>query len=357
MSTAPPQSVGPAPTVNVPGQFAGYEHVLAGYRPQDFPDLSSRRFAPDAPQSASQALVLDAGLNTGEALAIVTAALGRVLGAYCGCSDVLLAIADGQEEKLRPVRVAWGDGQTWSDTAGGVARALADPHWPRITPAELRSTLELTPKQSPCPALVSVGRLAFPSLGEGIPLVAEFNRDDATVSITASERSCHPSQTRLLLSQIAALVTHAQANPKTVIASLPSLPAELLSSYDKHTFEECCSVYGRVPAVKLATDHLTLQAAQQPHNIAVRWYGDLSTDDPIEHYSPETITYAELDRRANQVARWLRQVGVENGNAVAVCMKRDVWFHICFIGILRAGGCYVPVRNRPPFPPEAEADH
>ncbi|KAI9064453.1 hypothetical protein FKP32DRAFT_1591881 [Trametes sanguinea] len=343
MSTAPPQSVGTAPTANVPGLFAGYEHVLAGYRPQDFPDLSSRRFAPDAPQSASQALIIDAGLNTVEAPAIVTAALGRVLGAYCGCSDVLLAIADDQEEKLRPVRVAWGDGQAWSDTAGGVARALADPHWPRITPAELRSALELTPKQSPCPALICIGRLAFPSLGEGIPLVAELNRDDAVVSITASERVCHPSQSRLLLSQVAALITHAQANPKALIASLPPLPSELLSSYDKHSLEECCSVYGRVPPVKLATDHLTLQAAQQPHNIAVRWYGDLSTDVPIEHYIPETITYAELDRRANQVARWLRQVGVEKGNAIAVCMKRDVWFHICFIGILRAGACYVPI--------------
>ncbi|CDO69498.1 hypothetical protein BN946_scf184785.g3 [Trametes cinnabarina] len=343
MSTTLPQSVGPTPTASVPGLLAGYEHVLAGYSPQDFPDLSSRRFAPDVPQTASQALSLDTGTDNAHFLAIVTSAIGRVLGAYCGCSDVLLAIADVHEEKLLPVRVAWGDGQTWSDAAGGIGRALADPHWPRISPVELRNALELSAKQFTCPALISVGPLAFPSLGEGIPLVVELDRGNAVVSVTASERSCHPSQTRLLLSQVVALAAHAQEKPHMPIATLPPLTSELLSSYDKHPFEECRSVYGRVPPVKLATDHLTLQAAQQPHNVAVRWYGDLSTDGPIESYSAETITYVELNRQANQLARWLRQVGVENGNAIAVCMKRDVWFHISFIGILRAGACYVPI--------------
>ncbi|KAH9901403.1 hypothetical protein C8Q73DRAFT_786775 [Cubamyces lactineus] len=343
MSPASPPAVGPAPTDVVPPDFAGYEHILTGYRHQDFPDLSSRRFAPDTLQSTSHAISLDAGLNSIQALAIVAVALGRVLGAYCGCADVLLAIADDREEKLLPVRVAWGDGQTWSDVVGGVAQALADPSWPRITADALRNALDITPKQSPCLALLSARPLQSPRLGGGIPLVLAIDCDNAVLSATASERLCHPSQSQLLLSQVAALVAHAHTATQTPVASLPQLPSDLLSSYDKHSFEECCGIYGRVPPVKLATDHLTLQAAQQPNNIAVRWYADLSTDLPEDAYVPETISYFELDRKANQLARWLRQAGVENGNSVAVCMKRDVWFHICFIGILRSGACYVPI--------------
>ncbi|KAI0362122.1 hypothetical protein OH77DRAFT_1416339 [Trametes cingulata] len=343
MSTAQALSAQSTPTVNDPGEFAGYEHILAGYRHQDFPDLSSRRFAPDALQSVSQALALNAALNASEALATVTVAIGRVLGAYCGCADVLLAIADDREEKLRPVRVAWGDGQTWANAVGGVAKALANSAWPKVSPTTLRNALDLTQKQSPCLALLSVHPLRFPQLGEDIPLVITVDRDNAAVSITASERSCHPSQSRLIAAQVDALVAHAQANPQAPVGRLPELSSDLLSSYDKHSFEECCRIYGRVPPVKFATDHLRLRAAQQPEDIAVRWYADLSTDVPSDSYVAETITYVELDRKANQLARWLQDIGVGRGDSVAVCMKRDIWFHVAFIGILRAGGCYVPI--------------
>ncbi|KAI0647071.1 hypothetical protein C8Q79DRAFT_1000106 [Trametes meyenii] len=343
MSAASPPSAGSPPTPTNPGDFAGYDHILAGYRHQDFPDLSSRRFAPDTLQSVSQALPLDASLNASQALAAVTVAIGRVLGAYCGSTDVLLAIADNEGDKLRPVRVTWAEEPTWASAIGGVVQALADPNWPRLTPASLRSALDLTQKQSPCQALLGARSFSFVRLADGFPLVVEVDRDNAAVSVSASERSCHPSQSQLLLSQVVALVAHAQEKPESSLAVIPSLPSELLSSYDKHSFEECSTIYAPVPPVKLATDHLSLRAAQQPEGIAVRWFADLSTDLPPSSYVPETITYGELDRKANQLARWLQQAGVERGNAVAVCMKRDVWFHISFVGILRAGGCYVPI--------------
>ncbi|KAI0670364.1 hypothetical protein C8Q78DRAFT_1079337 [Trametes maxima] len=342
MSAASPPTAGSPPTPTDPGDFTGYEHILAGYRHQDFPDLSSRRFAPDTFQSASQALPLDASLNAAQTLATVTVAVGRVLGAYCGCTDVLLAIADNEGNKLRPVRVTWAEEQTWASAVGGVAQALTDPNWPRFAPASLRSALDLTQKQSPCLALLGA-RPSSSRLADGFPLVVEVDRDNAAVSVRASERSCHPSQSQLLLSQVVALVAHAQGNPGSPLSVIPSLPSELLSSYDKHSFEECSTIYAPVPPVKLATDHLSLRAAQQPEGVAVRWFADLSTDFPPSSYVPETITYGELDRKANQLARWLRQAGVERGNSVAVCMKRDVWFHISFVGILRAGGCYVPI--------------
>ncbi|KAI0780914.1 hypothetical protein BD413DRAFT_608137 [Trametes elegans] len=343
MSTAPPLSAATTPTATDPGDFAGYEHILAGYRHQDFPDLSSRRFAPDEFHSVSQALSLDGIIPASDALAILIVAVARVLGAYCGSSDILLAIADGEDEKLRPIRVVWDEGRTWSDAVSGISQSLIDTRWPRVSTASLRRTMDLSPKQSPYLAVLSARPLPEHRLSEGSPLVVVLDHDNAAVYVTAQERSCHPSQSQLFLSQVDALVAHAQADKQAPIALLPALPTGLLSSYGKHSFEECCQIYDRIPPVNFAADHLTLRARDRPDGIAVRWYADLSTDVPSESYVSEIITYAELERKANQFARWLQDIGVERGNAVAVCMKRDIWFHIAFVGVLRSGGCYVPI--------------
>ncbi len=55
------------------------------------------------------------------------------------------------------------------------------------------------------------------------------------------------------------------------------------------------------------------------------------------------LTYAELDARANRLARHLRSMGVESGTHVAVCMNRSVEFIVALLGILKAGGAYVPL--------------
>ncbi|OJT03537.1 Nonribosomal peptide synthetase 2 [Trametes pubescens] len=297
------------PTPSVPGDFTGYQHILAGYRHQDFPDLSSRRFAPGTLRTISQALTLDADQSASKALAAVVVAVGRVLGAYCGCTDVLLAIADDEEEKLRPVRVTWDESSTWVNAVEGVSQALADANWPRVSPSALRSALDLAQKQLPCLALISAHPLRFPRLSA--PLVVTVDRDNAVLSITASERSSHPSQSQLLASQVDALVAHAQANPQATMARLPQLPAALVSSYDTHSFEERCHLYAPIPPVKFAADHLLLRATERPDGIAVRWHADLSTDVPIDRYVADTITYVELNRKANQVAHWLRGAGID----------------------------------------------
>ncbi|RPD66154.1 peptide synthetase [Lentinus tigrinus ALCF2SS1-7] len=339
MSPASPTVPEPAPTAGAPVRRADLEQILAGYRHQDFPDLSSRRFAPDTTQSVSLSLPQ----NVPTPLSRVVAAIGRVLGAYCACPDVLICLADGEGEGVLPVRVTWTDGQSWEDASKAVAEALADPSWPRVQPDALRRALDLTPKQSPALALVSAGALPSPNLLGQFPLVVRFEEDEAKLGVTISERICHPSQCKLFLSQVVALDEHASADPTSPLASLPHLPINLTSSYEKHDSQERCERYYLVPPTTYATDHLTLRAIENPDAVAVRWYADLSTDVPITNYTPDTITNAELEHRANQFGRWLLSIGLEKGRSVAICMKRDILFHIAFIGTLRAGGCYVPI--------------
>jgi len=60
----------------------------------------------------------------------------------------------------------------------------------------------------------------------------------------------------------------------------------------------------------------------------------------IEH---EQLTYGELNRRTNQLAHYLRALGVRPEVLVAVCLERSLESVIGLLGILKAGGAYVPL--------------
>src|SRR5436190_16048296 len=55
------------------------------------------------------------------------------------------------------------------------------------------------------------------------------------------------------------------------------------------------------------------------------------------------LTYHELNERANQVAHHLQKVGVGPEKLVGVYMERTERTVVAILGILKAGGCYVPI--------------
>ncbi|HVT17365.1 MAG TPA: amino acid adenylation domain-containing protein [Thermoanaerobaculia bacterium] len=66
--------------------------------------------------------------------------------------------------------------------------------------------------------------------------------------------------------------------------------------------------------------------------------------------SGERVTYGQLNRRANQLARHLRTRGVGPEVVVGVCLSRSVEMVVALLGILKAGGAYLPLD--PSYPPE-----
>ncbi|MDE3050845.1 MAG: AMP-binding protein, partial [Nitrospirota bacterium] len=62
----------------------------------------------------------------------------------------------------------------------------------------------------------------------------------------------------------------------------------------------------------------------------------------------ESLSYQELNRRANRVARALQKLGVYAGLPVGLCVERSVEGIVGLLGILKAGGGYVPLD--PSFP-------
>ncbi|MBQ1156597.1 amino acid adenylation domain-containing protein [Streptomyces sp. A73] len=65
------------------------------------------------------------------------------------------------------------------------------------------------------------------------------------------------------------------------------------------------------------------------------------------------VTYAELDQRANRLARWLTARGVGPEALVGVVMERSVDVVVALLGVMKAGGGYVPVD--PAYPAERVA--
>ncbi|HEV8169206.1 MAG TPA: non-ribosomal peptide synthetase, partial [Pyrinomonadaceae bacterium] len=60
-------------------------------------------------------------------------------------------------------------------------------------------------------------------------------------------------------------------------------------------------------------------------------------------HGKEQITYRELNERANQLAHYLRQHGVGLDTRVGILLERSVNFVVAVLGIIKAGGTYVPL--------------
>jgi amino acid adenylation domain-containing protein/FkbH-like protein len=156
---------------------------------------------------------------------------------------------------------------------------------------------------------------------DGLRLRFEY-RSDLFTSSTIEYLADH--FTNLLMSIV--------ANPDQTIDSLPMLAAEeryqLLHGWNED----------REYSVAACVHHLfEKQAARVPQKTAVV-------------FERQTMTYAELNTRSNQLARYLIRVGVGAEVLVGLCMQRSLDLVIAILAILKAGGAYLPLD--PSYPRE-----
>ncbi len=136
-----------------------------------------------------------------------------------------------------------------------------------------------------------------------------------------------------MLGHYQALLVSIVANPRQPIAALEFLPAaerqQVLATWNATT---------RIfPGERDIPQLFEAQVAACPTATAV-----VAT--------VETLSYGELNTRANQLAHQLRARGVGPETRVAVCLARSPMLLVALLGILKAGGVYVPLD--PSYPRE-----
>jgi amino acid adenylation domain-containing protein len=154
-------------------------------------------------------------------------------------------------------------------------------------------------------------------------LTALFEYATDLFDVTTIERMA--SRWRRLLDSVA-------TNPDVAVGEIPLLSdaeGAQLAAWNETSmaYPADCGVHALVEA----------QVARTPTAVAAR-------DDA------GVVTYAELNARANQLARRLRALGVGRGDRVGICLDRSVSLPVAVLGVAKAGAAYVPLD--PAYPAE-----
>ncbi len=67
------------------------------------------------------------------------------------------------------------------------------------------------------------------------------------------------------------------------------------------------------------------------------------TPDAVAVIGEQSLSYNELNEKANQLARFLESSGVRPGGRVALCLERSLEAVVSLLGTLKAGAAYVPI--------------
>ncbi|HEX5885293.1 MAG TPA: amino acid adenylation domain-containing protein, partial [Pyrinomonadaceae bacterium] len=190
-------------------------------------------------------------------------------------------------------------------------------------------TLQNTQLSTPVAAGLQINRLSMPERmaaqydlmincrdsGSKINGLLEYNTD-----------LFDPTTAHRILGHFETLLRSAVAHPELRVSALELMTEperlQLVSGLNetRTEFQE----HGFVP------DLIQKQAEQRPQSVAVT-------------FESQRLTYDQLNSRANQLAHYLRGLGVGPEEVVGVCLERGLNMVIAVLGILKAGGAYLPL--------------
>ncbi|MEH2333119.1 amino acid adenylation domain-containing protein [Nostoc sp.] len=135
-----------------------------------------------------------------------------------------------------------------------------------------------------------------------------------------------------MLGHLQTLLEGMVANPYQRLEKL-----SLLTSAEQQQLGEWNNTQTEYPQEKCIHELFESQVEETPDAIAVV-------------FEDEQLTYSELNARANQLAHYLRTLGVKSEVLVGICVERSLSMVIGLVAILKAGGAYVPLDRA--YPPE-----
>ncbi|MCP4146569.1 MAG: amino acid adenylation domain-containing protein, partial [bacterium] len=106
---------------------------------------------------------------------------------------------------------------------------------------------------------------------------------------------------------------------------------EILSEKEKEQLLDQFNETGtQYPCDKTISQHIQQQEEKNPHQVAVK-------------YRNNSITYKQLNNRAQQLAMRLREKGIKNETIAAIMVERSLEMMVGILAILKAGGAYLPI--------------
>ncbi|HKX19634.1 MAG TPA: amino acid adenylation domain-containing protein [bacterium] len=187
---------------------------------------------------------------------------------------------------------------------------LHDPGEPRLALSGLQTA----------PVEVNTGTAKFDltlSVGErpaGLRVSLEYNTD-----------LYDPATIRRMLGHYESLLRGIAADPDERVARLP-----LLTEAERRQLLVEWDAPRTAPPAARIHELFEAQVARSPEAVAVTFDG-------------RSLTYRQLNERANQLAHHLRKHGVGPDVLVGLCLERSLEMSVGVIGILKAGGAYVPL--------------
>lgn len=70
---------------------------------------------------------------------------------------------------------------------------------------------------------------------------------------------------------------------------------------------------------------------------------------PALRFNEQTLTYDELNRQTDQLARYLHAQGISPGKVVGVCLSRSIEWVVSILAIMKAGAVYLPLDDEQPI--------
>ncbi len=150
---------------------------------------------------------------------------------------------------------------------------------------------------------------------DGLSVVVEYNSD-----------LFHPEFIQRLLGHFEQILRGIVANPDDLLGRLPLItPSE--RDFLVSTINRTDRPYSREDSVHTIFEG---RVAKTPDALAFQ-------------YGAETITYRELNARANKLAHFLLKRKAGGNTLIGVYLDRSIQMMVAFLGILKAGAAYVPL--------------
>ncbi|GCF08359.1 non-ribosomal peptide synthetase [Dictyobacter arantiisoli] len=155
---------------------------------------------------------------------------------------------------------------------------------------------------------------------------AHYHEQALTLEIHYNRNQFSKDYIQRTLERFLALLQAALADPQQLVSHFCIVGASE-RDYVLHTFNETAADY---PAQRCLHQIFEEQVVCTPDNIAVQFHD-------------QTITYQDLNVQANRIAHYLQKRGVGPDVPVAIFLEHGLDLVPALLGILKAGGVYVPL--------------